>query len=1114
MTGIGLLVVALAAAAPRVQVDRWTMREGLPQSSVTGLLQADSGEVWITTFGGISRFDGHVFHNFSPSTSAGLDVSRFVDLAQSPDGALWFASPTRGVYRYQHGRFDAVGPRVPVHELAVDAEGRVWGASAVGFVEVSSAKPRIVPVPEGLSSVETLGDGRVVGTGRTTPPRCALPPVDCLPPGPPRPGVARLDRHGDDLWLHGTLGVHALVDGGWQLVVQEPTVMIQPGFSFAWDGATWLVRDGALHRRDGRPVDVPAPDRRIRSALVDGEGGLWLGLDGAGLMRIRRFPVEVHAPGGSVRHVAIDREGHAWFGSCRALHRLGAPVPPLPDGLEETRCRLVWRGSHDEILLRAYRPDDRRLRVLALRDDRFEVVYTGETSRRHILVADGGSWFSHGGTLYVVDGDAARPVARASDLGFQQLAPLAPDRGGGLWLAGDDHTLVRLEDGVEVERIELPDRAPVRHVLPRGDRLLVATYGAGLFGVRGTRIDHLTPAQGLCDYALSHIFDPGDGTLWFNTNRGLGRVVETELWRALDDPASTVRCHVVESGEANGPHGAIGPDGHLWAPTIDGLVELDPSRAFPAHAPRLVLRAARYGDVDLLGASAGAIRGAIRGAHPLTVRYAGIQFDHPRQITYQYRLLGRDDAWSAPTHAREVAWHLPPGPYRFEVRATGSHGLTSPVVGLSFVRRAETWETPWFRAGLPMGIVVSIAIGLWTAWRVTDRQNRALAAEVRDRERAERRLLEEQRVREQAQAALHHSQRLDAIGRLAGGIAHDFNNLLLVVSSHAAELADQAAPRVRRAGRSLQGVVERAVSLTRRLLVVGRQDPTMPQLIDLGQSMQRDHAILRRLIREDIALELDVQGAAWVVLDPVHLDRLVTNLIVNARDAIGGRGTIRVTVAEHGPDRVALAVEDDGHGIDPEHLPHLFEPYFTTKTAGRGTGLGLATAHSVVREAGGEIRVEPREGGGTRFTVLLPRAAPPARPAPDDPAPPPPVRRSRRLRVLVVDDQPEVARSLGRHALGLGWFPHLATEPYHAYRVLEREHIDVIISDVVMPGTSGPALVAEARRRQPDVSVVLVSGHPAGVLDDLEEELRGIPVLGKPFTREALAVAVAEALER
>ena len=1108
-----LLLASVFAGTARWQVDRWTMRDGLPQNTVTDLVQARDGHIWMTTFGGIARFDGINFRHFTPTNTPGLDANRFVALAESADGTLWFAGEGSGVYRMRDGQFERLGVDRPVRDLAVDSEGRVWGAARNAFVELSANPPRFVVVDHGLLlNLEPLESGQVVGSGFQMPPTCPTPPTHCIH-APAHPDAGSFQRVGQTtdgrFWLTGTHGAFTFESGHWLERIRherrEPTI----GFSLIWNEQPLWIHAGRVQPAD----ELPPIDSHVRSFTIDSEGGLWLGLDGDGLIRVHREPVRLHFAPQAIGSVARDAAGAIWAGSCRGLHIVGAPLPAPPPGHLRQPCISVWSGHRGEVYSTALNEETRQTAIVRTEHGTSTVVgHRSKKPMRAMHIPHTGPWFESDGVLYHIPaGGRAEAVTSATELGGETLRPLRSDGPGEVWVAVDRRYIVRLVDGVPARTIRLPEEATVRDVYEGTDALWMSTYDRGLLGVTDEGIRTIAEDRGMCDHALSRIFAPGDGTLWFNTNRGVGRVVERELWRALQDPATRVHCVPINSGEANGQSGVLAPDGTLWVPTLDGLAEVDTRRAIAANPPRIVLREATHNGVDLL---TGRLLEHTIEPQLLSVGFTGIQYSDPRGLSFQYRIIGIDDTWSNPTSTRELHWYLTPGHYRFEVRAIDRSGLTSKPAAVSFVREPRLRETVAYRIGLPLVLTGGIVLVSWAALGITRRNNRALQAQIRIREQVESDLRDEQREREYAQHALAETQRLNAVGRLANGIAHDFNNLLLIVTSHASQLQDHGDPMIREVSGSLLRTVSRAVTLTRRLLVLGGQAPQRPEVMELGAALQRFLPLLRRLIREEVSLSLTVREPVWVEVDAARLDQIVTNLIVNAQDAITRHGRVRVIVGIRSDDWAELTVQDTGAGIPPDQLAHIFEPYFTTKGPGQGTGLGLATVHTAVREAGGHIEVDSNLGGGTKMTVLLPRVEP--APTADMEYPPVPAvpKVPDGLQVLVVDDQPDVARSLGRLVRSLGWVSHLAGTASEAIGVLDSKPIDIVITDVVMPGASGHDVIAEGRARRPELHVLLMSGHADPFPDTSDEELQDVPLLRKPFTRDDLASAVAEVLRQ
>ena len=370
--------------------------------------------------------------------------------------------------------------------------------------------------------------------------------------------------------------------------------------------------------------------------------------------------------------------------------------------------------------------------------------------------------------------------------------------------------------------------------------------------------------------------------------------------------------------------------------------------------------------------------------------------------------------------------------------------------------------------------------------------------------------------------------RLALVGRMAGGIAHDFNNLLAIIqgAGAAAGAASDAAARAVELA-VLDGAAARGAGLVRQLLAFARQQVLAPRLIALNECVAAMGALLPRLLGSEVALEVVLDEPGRLVLaDPSQLDQVVLNLAVNARDAIrdsGRGGRIRLATGRRvvlraggeGPAAVppgryaTIMVEDDGPGIPPGIIGRIFEPFFSTKIDQGGTGLGLATVQGIVSQSGGHIMAEAREGGGTRFTILLPRregeVPRPPETAPISAAP---------ATILLVDDEPALLR-LGARALeAAGHIVLAAGDGYAALEILESgARPDIIATDVSMPGMDGVALARAALGLQPALPVLLLSGYAASTLV-VDFAAEGWHFLAKPCGAEALCAGVAAALAK
>jgi PAS domain S-box-containing protein len=362
---------------------------------------------------------------------------------------------------------------------------------------------------------------------------------------------------------------------------------------------------------------------------------------------------------------------------------------------------------------------------------------------------------------------------------------------------------------------------------------------------------------------------------------------------------------------------------------------------------------------------------------------------------------------------------------------------------------------------------------------------------------------------------LRQAQKLGAVGRLAGGVAHDFNNLLTVMIGNADLALDrlQDGDANRQELEEIRAAAGRAAELTRQLLAFGRKQVLQPEIFQLDGVVTGIGLLLRRLIGADVELVIRPGAAgAHVLADRGQLEQVIVNLAVNARDAMPDGGTLTIETTLRDDAHVALAVRDTGVGMDEETRSRVFEPFFTTKHDGRGTGLGLATVDGIVAQSGGRILVESEPGRGASFTVLLPLAAAQVGEAPSAPERAAPVVDGRPT-VLVADDE-ALVRGLIVDGLERAGYDVLAAADGREALELARvrlEPIDLLVTDIVMPGMSGRDLAEQLVAERPELKILFVSGYPGGAPGD-EAAAPGPRFLQKPFTLGELAAAVAEAI--
>ena len=409
------------------------------------------------------------------------------------------------------------------------------------------------------------------------------------------------------------------------------------------------------------------------------------------------------------------------------------------------------------------------------------------------------------------------------------------------------------------------------------------------------------------------------------------------------------------------------------------------------------------------------------------------------------------------------------------------------------------------------GRIVTLA---WTGvWSEPERQHFFIGRDMTDRIVAEERL--------------RHAQRLEAIGQLTGGIAHDFNNLLGIIIGNL-DLMRESVSSDSAAGGFLQEVLDaaqRGAELTSRLLAFARRQQLRPRRADVNALVAALARLLTRVLGENIQFEVDLPDDVWPArVDSAQLEAAITNLATNARDAMpeGGTLTVRTTnahldgayAAEHADvsagDYVLIEVRDSGTGISEEVQAHIFEPFFSTKQDGGGSGLGLSMVYGFVKQSGGHIAVYSERGNGTCFRIYLPRDTT----AEKETTPETGIEaRGGSETILVVEDNAKLRRVAVRQLTDLGYVVIEAEDAAGALASISRQKIDLLFTDIVMPGAlTGPDLAREALARAPALKVLFTSGYPQAQIQEgsLAEKFK---LIGKPYRKRDLARALREVLD-
>ncbi|MEZ6038177.1 MAG: ATP-binding protein [Planctomycetota bacterium] len=1166
VTGGALSAQAHLLQLPTVERDfsmqHWTTANGLPQNSGADIAPAADGSVWVATLGGLCRLGGDSVEVWDTVNSAGLSSSRIQQLLLAQDGTLWVGTDRHGLVSLRDGRFEPFTAlsAIGVSALGEGAQGNVFVGTDDGVYRLAGATcDKLASV--GATALRCLRDGRlVVGNADglfllgTELRQLSSQPVLCIV------------ECGERVVVGTQSGLMQLDDQ--RLEPLQPDAHLERpvrALAAAADGTLWVATDSCLVRIDasllvGRAPIAPDPmafsevirvEQReaIASLAVDVEGAIWVGYRHHGLSRLQAadlLAVDVGHEG--LRHgllgVADDLEGGVYLATERGvLHRRSGGFELVPElqtighncAMSVTTPGQLWCYTTAGLSCR----DHGQVR-LVVPADRLGVV-----PRAMCRGADGRLWLAGGGGLGVLGLDESyRPFA-PPEFGTPMLrrAVLAPD--GAIWVGGPS-LLARIDPATESVRIwrcgtDLP-LGEIRGILPEeGPNALVASYGSGLLRVRGAAIVEINERNGLFDQSLCAMVAVGEDLL-LAANRAAYLVSRAAVDEVFAGRSCTLgsRRLLVPAGYTDecsgGMQGCLARVGeHYWLCGIDGLFEFAPERMKRSGAvPPLALEAAFLG-ADEVDPSA-RLRASNR-VLSATLRLTMRGFDRREQYRYRWRVLGIDVDWTDPAFGREVHLDgLPAGDLQFEAQAVGPDGAVGPALAVALHVPAAIWETTTFAVLAPLG--GAAVLFLLVRWFTCRERSRALelAEQVRRRtvelieardsleqrvasrtselEAAMQRQEEEAAAREQLERQVQQLRRMESIGQLAGGVAHDFNNLLTVVVGSVDLLREDArSPLAAESCQHIADAAARGRRLTQHLLAVASRQVVVVERLALCQVVNDLLPVLRTLVGEGIELRFRPRARQVFVSAAVtQIEQVMINLVANARDAMPHGGQVELAIEERG--RIArLQVVDTGCGMTAEVVDQAFTPFFSTKDASRiGRGLGLATVYGIVKQLGGEVHIDSRPGDGTRVAIELPLAE--RAPVEEPVQIPRPVPARLTSRVLLVEDQDDVRRVLVRILERLGCSVHPVESGTAAVEWLQEpgRAVDIVVSDVVMPGLQGLDLVAALRERIPDLPIVFLSGYLEGrqVHDELAE--RGLEVLAKPVDTLQLAAAIAKAV--
>lgn len=461
----------------------------------------------------------------------------------------------------------------------------------------------------------------------------------------------------------------------------------------------------------------------------------------------------------------------------------------------------------------------------------------------------------------------------------------------------------------------------------------------------------------------------------------------------------------------------------------------------------------------------------------------------------------------------------PPDARQFEIGSIGSsivpYVAVICAVGVVLLELGPRWSSIF--GAMVIGAVILTTL-IMARQLIARRHLAALAA------------AEQARLARQAtlELQLQQSQKLEAVGLLAGGIAHDFNNILTAIRVNA-ELVGMTAPATRDDMREIISAVDHGASLTQQLLAFGRRDSVQVQRFDLRELASAMDPMVRRVVTGRIVLRVTLPPEPVPVeMDRVQAEQVLLNLAINARDAMPDGGTLAIEVGTRrvdGPtegllagDYAVLRVSDTGSGMTPEVMARMFEPFYTTKPRGRGSGLGLSTVYAIAKRAGGTIEVKSEVGTGSTFEILLPMAE--AHAAADSEAAsgtvvPPPDSPSGRETILVVDDEASVRDLVGRYLSRSGYAVLSAADATEALQRLSNDgaRIDLLLTDLTMPGMSGQALIERALTIHPSLRIICMSGYADADGGTKDNAMMHANYIAKPFALSTLGRLVRSTLD-
>lgn len=968
----GQVFAVSAGAATEYLVDSWTTADGLPENTVRAILETRDGYLWIGTANGLARFDGVRFKRFNSANTPGLFVDDIFGLHEDRSGGIWI-STRRAVFRFHEGRFETMTlpgtALMPVFgNFAEDTEGGVWMRGAAGLARWDGEKLELVSLPgDGPHTVRFLcaaPDGGLWIAADTGLWRYRGEEFEKVAVTP-TPQILAAGRDGRLWGLIDELRLFVLEDGEWSEVADFGGKLCRTLYA-APDGEIW-VGGASDHRafrlRAGQLAEISSvhglEGNRTICFAHDREGNLWIGMNGAGLYRLRERRLQLFDRKDGLRGLALasvcqDAAGtvmvnvmgwslHRWIGNRFEPVDVAATGErfAFPTALIPAREGGVWAGTFNGTLPRIL---DGRI---------VERIGSNAGTRALFVDRDGGLWRGTrtGGVEHFSGANMTQYTTREG-LSFDNVYCLAQDQGGAIW-AGTEEGLNRIADG-RITRFGVTNGLGHRFIsalcVDSRGTLWVGTLGGGLSAWDGRRFTTLSTREGLSDDTVTQLLEDDHQHLWIGTQAGLKRVPVDQLHDFLAGRMSIITGPLIGRNEGlvrpdtwteYQPAGIKARDGRLWFCTSSGVVVIDP-RHFAEPAPPPIVHIEEVSIDGVVQSGPRKPGSEVRipaGTERVELQYTGISPSGSELVRFRYQLKGYDRDWVEAGRARSVNYSkVRPGRYTFVVRAANNDGRWNEATdGLALFFEPAFWQTIWFR-----GLLVVLFLGLGPVlylWRVRQLERRRAAQEAFSRQL----IFSQEQERKRIAAELH-----DSLGQ----------NLLVIKNRAALALTQQDQPdKVVAQITEVSAMASNAIREVREIA----QNLRPFQLDELGLT-KSIAAMVRKLADSSLIefkTELDDIDRALPPESEINFYRVLQecmNNIVKHSQATMASITLRRT-ARH----IHLKVVDNGQGFRPEEA-----------IAGNGRGFGLNNIVERARTMRGEVTFNSRPGGGTSVEVMVP----------------------------------------------------------------------------------------------------------------------------------------------